>query len=320
MSRKTAEAKPSGRTLYLHIGIPKTASSWLQSKVFSELSHLTYFDSPRGHLFQSPEDINDGNWHMASVFKRSSHIWEIYGDPIFSEVFGDKAAWQKLGRDTLISDESIGRQGSRSSLLAGHLAGLRDKAAEWGFDRMKVILLVRRQDTWLASHYAQVSDRNPQAGQRDFEGLLNDVTSPQRSRYGFGALLDYGSLYQAITATVGSEDVLVWPFEHVQEDAAGFLQTLLPSLNTPADEIQAICDAAAGSDANVRSAGQIWRLRHTPSRLRRMASKFLPSRRGPGTIELTDSLSRKVLQAYAAENHKISDRTGLDLRRYGYFR
>ncbi|WP_292294451.1 hypothetical protein [Marivita sp.] len=308
-----------GRTLYLHIGIPKTASSWLQSMVFSRLSHLHYVDSPHTSLFRGAEDIEDGQYLMASVFKRSSHVWDGEGDAVFGEMFGDKRSWKEAGRDALISDERIGRQGSRSALLCAHLEGLREKAIQWGFNSIKVILLTRRQDEWLASHYAQMSDRNPRAGQENFERLLSDVISPQFSRYAFGSLLDFGSLYQNLASVMGSENIMVWPYEQVKEDALGFLRSLLPVLNTPAADAQATYEAASGSKANVRSAGQTWTLRPNGNRLSRLRSRFSSRKASPATINLTNDLSQRVLQAYAAQNHRFSEATGVDLRKYGYF-
>ncbi|SPJ26499.1 hypothetical protein [Palleronia abyssalis] len=254
------------RTLYLHIGLPKTASSWLQSHVFSSMSHLEFIDSPRSQIFQGAGDLADGNWLMASVFKRSSHIWKSYGDAIFTEIFGAKDSWQTRGQNALISDERIGREGSRSALLSAHLAGLRRTAFEWGFEDVKVVFMIRRQDTWLASHYAQMSDRNSRAGQRDFGRLLTDVISPARSRYNFGTLLDFGSLYQVLVDAMGPDKVMVWPYEHLQETPMEFLRELLAALNASPTNIESICNAAMGSTANVRSSGQSWKLRQRTDR------------------------------------------------------
>lgn len=306
---------PSGKTLYLHIGIPKTASSWLQSSVFCRFPHLDFFDSPRSGLFDSAEDLKDGGWLMASVFKRSSHIWKDYGDAIFQDIFGDKNAWRARQRNALISDERIGRQGSRSALLAAHLIGFRDVAADWGFTSVKVLFLIRRQDRWLASHYAQMSDRNPDAGQADFERFLYDITSPRRSRYSFGTLLDFGSLYATLAEALGPADVTVLPYEHLQESPSDFLDKLATALDAPD---RAALEAATATSANVRSEGNIWKLRQKPGTSSIFRRKLPLGRNAEPNIELTPDLSLLVRNCYLKENVTFIRLTGIDLNQLGY--
>ncbi|WP_340106376.1 hypothetical protein [Rhodohalobacter sp. 8-1] len=121
------------RTLYLHIGIPKTASTWLQTNVFSKLDHLQFLDCSKNTMFQDIPDLSAKQRSLGNIFSSSIHIWEKFGDTIFEGLIGDRQAWLKNDQDLLISDERIGRQGSRPALLAAHLRYIKRKAFNWSF-------------------------------------------------------------------------------------------------------------------------------------------------------------------------------------------
>lgn len=307
------------RTLHLHIGIPKTATTWLQKEVFTLLDHLYYVDCPKNLLFENSEDLVDPRL-MASAFKRSSEIWTGFGDAIFEDLLGDREAWLTDGRDLLISEEGIGRQASRPALLGAHLHEMRQKALEWGFDRLNIVCMIRRQDHWLASHYSQMSDRNPIAGQPDFERLVREVTSPQLARYGFGMLLDFSVIRDQLEAVVGTEGLMMLPYELLKKSPHTFLQKLLEGLSTPSCKIEEITRLTSGTTANVRSEEDVWRLRPRPAR--QIAGFRLPNwSRGKRrrTVELTPALVDRIRSAYSDGNRTLATGTGINLEEYGYF-
>lgn len=84
------------------------------------------------------------------------------------------------------------------------------------FSRVRVLICLRRQDQFLASYYAQSSNRLPFAGQADFERrvirLLQD-DSLQGRRY-----LDWASLVQQLWSVVGRENVQVVFLENMATD------------------------------------------------------------------------------------------------------
>jgi len=135
----------------------------------------------------------------------------------------------------------IGREGSRPVLLSAHLAEMKRIGLEWGFKRLNIICLIRRQDHWLASHYAQISDKKSRAGQDDFERLIGEVTSPRHSRYKFGMLLDYNVLYEQLANVSRTDNLVMLPYENLRESPDLFLQHLLLSLDTPYSKIDEIC-------------------------------------------------------------------------------
>lgn len=158
----------SDATLYLHIGLPKTGTTYLQEQVFPKLYWLDYLNKPRSDFLQDGPDPMYGI--MDRAFKHSAVIWEEFGDEVFAHVTGDSAA-PTAQRSLLISDEGISTGGRRPFFLRAHLEEFRKKAFEWGFASLKLICIFRRQDQWLGSHYAQISNRIPNASQEDFESF-----------------------------------------------------------------------------------------------------------------------------------------------------
>lgn len=311
--------KTSLRTLHLHIGLPKTASTWLQKKVFPLIQHLEYRDRPKSPLFDYIGELAERRL-MTSAFMQSSEIWPGFGDAIFGEILGDRQTWLLNDRDLLISDEGMGRQAGRPTLFAAHIRELQRKAKEWGFDRLNIICMIRRQDHWLASHHAQMSDRNPIAGQVDFERLVQEVTLPQLARYEFGMLLDYGVIHDRLLEVVEAENLLILPYELLGKSPQTFLQTLLERLDTPFAKIEEIVRLTQGTTANVRSDQGVWRLRPLP--VRRIAGVPLPewaSRRREQIIQLTPDISDRVHTAYSTSNQSLAAKTGVDLKKHGYW-
>lgn len=84
-----------------------------------------------------------------------------------------------------------------------------EKAREWGFAPLRLIATIRRQDQWLASHYAQVSDRIPDASQTHFEAFIDEVLDPHRRFFNIGVVLDYSVLAEQLASAVGANNVLI---------------------------------------------------------------------------------------------------------------
>lgn len=309
------------RTLHLHIGIPKTGTTYLQTGPFTSLHNLQYVPVPHGDRFTRGSE-DRGRGLMAFCMRRSATLWRDIGNELFQEMLGPREA-QAEGRNALISDESIGRAGSRPALLQAHLSGIRQKASDWGFDRVTVLCAVRRQDHWYASHYAQISDRNPHASQTNFEEALDRLLDPAQGRYMLGMLLDYASLHRALAGALGEGNVLMAPYEELKEVPERFIDRLSAFLETPLPTPSAT-DEGSG-ERNVRSCGATrWKIQpfgNRSGRRARIAARVRslhPHFRRRAAIELTPELSDRMLTAYAASNRALAETLDLDLRQYGY--
>jgi len=138
---------------------------------------------------------------LAISFAFSPKIWHGIGDEVFSEFIGREE--KNTSSDLIISDEGMhggvvaprpwiptgGReQGPFVRLhrqeagrpdpfsLSSHVNVLSEVASECGFSEVKVLMTMRRQDTRLASIYAQISDRVRGASQKGFERWIDHLT------------------------------------------------------------------------------------------------------------------------------------------------
>jgi len=293
------------RTLYLHVGLPKTASTFLQARIFPTLENRRVINTPDDTYFSEP-----GQERLLSrLFTRSDTIWSHAADDVFDTLLGP--GWRSDARDILISDEAIGRTAGRQGLFSAHLAGLTAAARERGIEQVKLLCFVRRQDHWLASHHVQMSDRLA-AGQAAFEKLVADICDPRRDRFKLGALLDYAAIRSAAEAALGADAIAFYPMEwlesrpdHLAERLAGFLDLPVSALRLGAPQ------------ENVRRAGAgRWALRR-PSSARALISSLF--RRGRNYIQLTPDLSTKILDTYRESNLELQEATGVDLQTLGYF-
>ncbi|WP_404379862.1 hypothetical protein [Caenispirillum salinarum] len=315
-----------GATLTLHIGIPKTASTWLQDVLFPQLPGIKSIPVPTSRLFDETEDRDADGRLWAGCLRRSAALWPVFGDAVFAEMLGPKEPWLAAPRDVVVSEEGIGRAGSRPEQLAAHLAAVRIHAQTWGFTRLKVICLLRRQDHWLASHYAQMSDRYADPGQAGFEDLVDKVARPDRGRFMLGMMLDYGALLGAVADAVGSPNVLALPYEFLVNDPAAFRQALLEFLRV-ADTPELQTATAAETRRNARSeAAGLWRLqsavpRSLPRRVRGRLARSLglpdpPPE--PATIAVTPAITHRLLSTFADANRQADRYTAVRLGPFGY--
>lgn len=294
------------RTLYLHIGLPKTASTFLQHGLFRNLSGLRTAIMPEDRLFAEP----DNDRLLSSIFVRSDTIWEQQGETLLKALFGPD--WQDDPRDLLLSDEAIGRSASRQGLMGAHLVALRRALDERGVSRIRILCFMRRQDRWLGSHYAQISDRRPKAGQSDFEAMIGELADPWRGRYQFGALLDYAATLATLSGAIGRDSVTIAPMEWFQEDRSALVSALAHWLEVKANSLDVLSDQAA----NARSSGAArWALRPASH-----GQKLLwAMTRRPKQIMLTPDLSDLILTVYRATNETLAKETDIDLNSLGYF-
>lgn len=333
--------------IYLHIGLPKTGTTYLQKQVFPYLYSLDYLHKPLSNFLKDGSDSMYGIIDRA--FKHSAVIWEELGDDIFSHLTDDArgASTEQRGvntgqRSLLISDEGIGTGGSQPFSLRTHLEKFSAKASDWGFTSLKIICVFRRQDQWLGSHYAQVSDRNPYASQDDFEAFVDAWLDKRRQYYSKGILLDYKILRDQLVSAVGKNNVLMLPFERLQADATAYLSRILEFLEANEGKTIATLNGLSGITSNgvkpnARSLSKnVWAIRDrtfTDAKTIRLRPGRFFSALGLPTqlplhwpefgreksIQVTDDLKEKVLDVYAQSNRDLAADLHMDLEQYGYY-
>lgn len=298
------------RTLYLHIGAPKAASTTLQKRVFPFLEDVAFVSKPRFDLV--PRRYSwDGE--LASLVLDSPDVWATHGQTFFQRLNALPGVAES--KAVLVSDENMSvNRGLVPQHLYQHLARFIDLARQHGYSRIRLILVTRRQDEWLASAYAQTSYRFAKPGQKDFERWIAAKLGTDQAFQTAGIALDYNSLHLLLSELVSTEDCLVLPLEMLAHRPQGFTTALRDFLGqTPRQDDSALTDNQMRM--NVRSTGassstgvRAWQLRPT-SFWRRWS---------PGAIQLDGRLTAAIMNRYGPGNLALAQRLGIPLADYGY--
>ena len=251
---------------------------------------------------------------MAAMLRRSARIWRAWGDAALAEMLGAREPLARPGPRPPISDEAIGRVGSRPEQPAAHLREIASVGRGRGLERMQVICLIRRQDHRLASHYAQMFDRNPHASQRNFEAFA--------ARHVLGALPDHDALREAIAEV--APDPLILPHEALWRAPSKTLGMLLDRLRTRVADRSRIEAASLRAHSNMRSAEGAWRLRPRrrarPGRARPQGARLLRGRTALSDVALHGGELRQRQQGRARQGpplaiaQRVGDEPGVEAR------
>ena len=295
--------------LTLHIGLPKTASTFLQGELFPVLARHAFVNRPSTRLLR-PAPRGDSGLFFERALAREPGLWAAIGPALLDELLGEEAGL----RPVLISDEAIGRAASNPLRLAAHLTELDRLARARGFACLRAVVVIREQAAWLASHFAQLSDRRSRSDQAAFEAFVYKQTDPADGLYRFGALLQYDRLHDALVCALSPDRIGLFLFEEFERDPDGFASGIERFLG---DELRDR-SAAIGRPRNVRRAGEgRWTLRAPPLRSPVRRLQFALGGARGRTISLTPEL-RRCCTAYAPSNAVLARRTGLDLAGCGY--
>jgi hypothetical protein len=263
---------------------------------------------PANDLFDPENEENDRL--LSAIFRRSDTIWDHSGDLVLDHIFGPK--WREDKRDLVVSDEGIGRSASRQGLLRAHLSGFRKSLARAGVEQVKLLCLFRRQDHWIASHYAQTSDRRAKPGQDDLAALIRRISDPRQERFTFGALLDYAAIHDCVAEAVERRNMLFLPVELLDSDHELVETSLARFFDADVKSVR----LGSKERANVRRLEQdVWKLRHE-SRMHRLYSTL--SWRADA-VRLTPELSCLIKSIFASSNERLDRMLDVDLRSLHYF-
>lgn len=335
-------------TITLHLGMSKTGTTFLQQRLFPVLPGVHFYDQPRTNK------LNGGPYQglLARAFKRSPALWNDIGDELYSELIKE-GDFSGSGKIVLISDQSAGpamfeaepysghyleRERNRADQFCSHIASLSNIAKKYGASRVRVILIFRRQDDWLASKYAQRSNRIKNASQKHFETRIRSVIDPADRYYTDGVVLNYYYLWQKLVDTVGEENLLMLPYEWFNNAPSEYLTAIAEFITSlKRSQLNRVMNSVDIHQINVRSVSKnTWQLRRSKNkspvsvRLRpaRLFKKLGFPIRVPLTmgdrglhdeISLSPRLRDEIMGKYKDTNRKLSLLLGIDLKNYGYY-
>jgi hypothetical protein len=313
------------KQIYLHVGLHKTGTSFLQARVFPNLPGVR-FVHPLHRLREDPGPIESFFFELffrnAACIDMDAHRAAI--DAWFETVDEDKV---------LISSEAIvGWPTENHSNLRVNVEVLAEM-----FPRAKVLFLVRRQDTWAESAYRQIL----RAGfSTTIERYLN-YADGAFDRYNMGLYngpnLDARDLnweaFDRLFRRRFPEGVLTLPYEYYRREQGDFLAELTEWMELPAWELPEGEETVneAWSPAALRVAKLVNRI-PMPIKLAvrdRIGSEMHPSEvisrvgsrlglNAKADAKMSETMREQLMALHAESNARLCERIGGRLRAYGY--
>ncbi len=278
--------KKSQLRIVLHVGLPKTATSYLQTMFFPKL--------PDVNLIQKKTSpANQKYWNSVLRGKKKERSAEIFGmlrDDMINIVSDENISMTPLSiwNGDAVGPETVSRRIEKMSRRTTGRRGV-----------FSVILTIRRQDRWLASRYAESAKLLPDACQADFEQRVLEILA--RDDDGASAWLNYCDTVAAISKSIAPENILVLMLEELEADPPSWSRKLEKFLGVKAPleinggrETRRVNALYKGDDR--------WKLKG-----------------GDKEIFLSDDLSRKILLKYSNFNKMLAEKFSIDGSRFGYF-
>lgn len=310
------------------MGYPRTGTTFIQKEILPNFGSVQALAKPYKNILEGGSSFGT----FGRFFQRSPRIWEAWGEDLFLSLFGSPDE-QKTAPDVLISDESVGIdlarhcsyagsasfvEGSRSAFSRSenypiqipHLRELSRLVRQWGFTRVRALVVIRRQDTWVPSAYVKESNHREDPCQTDFQEHVRSLIDPHRRLYEDGVVLDYHAVACGLSRALGEENVMVLPYEMMREDPADFFSrwaNFLGLSEADTTQLQFLIEQSSPEVRNARSLPE---------------DRWAISPDGTEEdecVKLTESLRQKLLATFRDSNQKLDCEVKYDMKIYGYY-
>lgn len=282
--------------LAIHIGLPKTGTTFLQKEIFPQLLKRNYLWKHLGESNSKSLTLESRKFLRSQGASLSEdinqYILNFSGVGLISNENISMLAGDMWQRDPIVPAEVVA-----SNLLRLGNTLYSDR------DAIGVIFTLRRQDSWLASRYAESAKAMHSPSQTDFEEKVRYILEEDNSRR---LWLDYSYLYELFSSALPRHQVLFL----LQEEM----------LHNPMETIRKLSDffgiestpprSLFSEKSNVLSKSEnIWRLKPFKK----------DKKEREETLSLNADLSKSIMDAYKISNQKIAKILNLDLCQYGYY-
>lgn len=320
----------------LHIGMPKAASTFLQTQIFPNLKDVCFLGkyhlknhpgvavSPIGNLTFLQELMNSisaiDNWHLADLPNFSKSAVE----KIISEA-------EKNYSVLVISEELYATLPFVSNYL--------NKYKHY-FPDLKVLIIVRNQKDIISSLYRYKGPhhlyspkiyRSMPVSFTDWFSYLVQCRTAKTVFTGSGLeqsflkMIDYSAYIDTIEEIVGRDNVLVYPFELLVKNEQGFLDYLSKNINI---DLQSNSDDISNIPRNESSSVELIGLNILLGRIGLTGGSGLGlGRRFRKIIKLLNPTDLKneinaiepyLYDTYAEGNTRLAEKMKIDLSKLGY--
>lgn len=299
----------------IHIGYHKTASSWLQRRVFPNAPSLHYAAGPH----------EPGSPLRNLFFETNSFDY----DPDKARKFLEPRIKDPGDRVPVISHERF----SGGPYSGGHDSKLTAHRLHEIFPDARILLVIREQSDMLLSMYKQYIQAGGGASFSQFITPRTGAGSIASFRLDY---LEYHRLIGCYQRLFGADDVLVLPYEILRRDPADFLSRIGAFLDAdlgppdsglqkPSLSAAALCAARHGNRLFAFTGlnpAPIFARPNGQKAVKRFSRK-LDTKLPTFLKEATDRRWRRfaesvVSDCYAESNSVTQELIGLDLKRHGY--
>lgn len=323
MSSPFLPPKPS-RGLVLHIGMPKTGTTTLQSLLFARHTGIDFLGKTREY----PGPMNCRSQEIYPLLRPL--LWKV-SEPWNAAAL--RSQWEVALKDRDPSKVLVGSwEGLGSSVLSDHQETLRRAMATFGSCRLLICL--RNPITLVPSMYLQSLRGRHDVSNGEVFGThwfmeIDQWIAKWRDTGRLNRLLSYAERIRISAELLGEENVLVLLYEDLCQDQERFVRTICQFLGV--DEAEGLGHVQQGHLHTRISQDQIeflrrversyiwrwWLNRKSPKAQR----QILDAHAGAGTparIELPAPCVGIVADATREGNRWLMERYRLDLERYQY--
>lgn len=329
-------------TIYLHVGYPKTGTTTFHEYLTPKVVGIKCFTPSANQQFiessNNPNDLNL-NYQLRVFFET---FWIDDG-----EVEKTLSMLENSGSDRILISTTgplsalffKGHYTKRGSYITPEKIAAKIKEVFDSRFNVKIIVVIRRQDTWLESAYAEWFEYfSRQKKYSNLEKFVSHALSPDHQ---FSKSIDYFEVISAFEKEFGVENLLIQVYEEMVEDAPMFFLKMLKFVNATLASGTNLNDIPKKNqrdyNGKVKKANKLnlyeflyflklrlipnvsfHLIRKVPKLIQFLSLISLPNREINQNIKMLDNQKDRVRNMFATPNAKLSEKYGLRLHRFGY--
>lgn len=340
--------------LVLHIGLPKTATTFLQREVF--VKHPYYSGNVDPSYYEELKEtfrilVMDNSSMLSHFLAWSNELYELHrqnGNSSKCILHSDEGVCEynygnshvKLAKHPFKIDY-WGKYRSYSAEEPPPIFSLLDQLSNktWSYGDVRVILTLRNQVDWLGSLYAQLSNKILNASQDDFERQVNRIIQENND------YIDWSRWVDRLQQLLGKKNVCVLLTEELKTDR--YWKDLLDFIDLEGKKEDFLVEKNQMRHNKRNKAPGVWKIRPSKSiakytikkwpdnvapKARRIADrinmksspvyepiyKYIYDRKRGNEIMLTDEIKEKIYDYTRPFNEKLEKQLGRDLKSLGY--
>lgn len=331
------------RSLLIHPGFGKTATTWLQRQVFPNLPHSLYLgkDPFASEAVQKAHDALFPPLYGTTDYRarNSSQFVSEYVAAIKEVLAKASTSIERV----VLSDECIVDYSNFNAELNLNLLRRVSEALASEFDETRVLFTVRNQESYLSSYFA-FDYENLKSRFRTFDEFM-DYGYRHPREWVFGGI-HYDTVFVDAVSQFGNGRVKFLPYEALVKDPAGFLGAVADFWGVPPESIVRYATAPKENvnkskdglntvrgmnlpGSLILQAGSIYRrlggANWQSSRFHALLKNYRDAAFGRwgrvkhiGVVQMGDEARRHVRSMYRESNQALAALIGADLKELGW--